>query len=242
MRPFEGVVALACRGPVEFPDPGGVEIRRINGDLSIGKESVQGKQALFHQIPGGLVVGDVHAVEQVGAVARVGPDRVRESHLYKPTGHLLGPFKSGLVLLLGGGNPARPDRVQVHRKPPAAEDIRVGGSGVFPVEPEFHPVGPPGEEGRVDRVQGEVDPLHLGESVQGGGMRCQGLGPVEVPGVDRIVRECPELGDALVGEEQGEGLGDLLTHRFLPAHPGQGGRAVRIPRLPGPPAGNSPPG
>ncbi len=31
---------------------------------------------------------------------------------------------------------------------------------------------------------------------------CQGLGPVEVPGVDRVVRQRPELGDAWSGKSR----------------------------------------
>ena len=152
MWPFEGVVTLAGRGPVEFPDTCRVEVRRIDGDSPIREERVQGGQALLHELAGCFVVWEVHVVEQVSPVPRVRPDRFGESHVGKPCRYSLRAVYRGLVFLFGGGDPTRPDWVQVHREPPPAEDICIAGGRVFPTEPELYPVGPPGEEGRVDRV------------------------------------------------------------------------------------------
>ncbi len=57
VRPFEGVVALPGRGPVELPDPGRVEVRRVDGDRSIGKEGVQVTRHFFTSSPAASSLG-----------------------------------------------------------------------------------------------------------------------------------------------------------------------------------------
>ncbi len=75
VRPLRGVVALPRCGPVEFPDPGGVVVRGIDSHGLVREEGVQGREDSFHERGRGFVVWKVDPVQQVGAVARVRPDR-----------------------------------------------------------------------------------------------------------------------------------------------------------------------
>lgn len=74
-------------------------------------------------------------------------------------------------------------------QPAPAEDVGVARGGVRAGQPHLHPVRPAGEKGRVHRVQGDVDPPHLGVGVQVGGLLGHGVfgGDLEAP--DLSVRE-----------------------------------------------------
>jgi hypothetical protein len=152
VRPLRGVVALPGQRPVEFPDPGGIVVRGVDGDGLVREEDVQRSEAAFDERGGCLIVFEVNPIEEVGAVAGVGPDGRREPLLGEVGRDPLRGIERCRVLGIRRGDPARPDRVDVDREPAPADDVGVGRGGVFPGEPHLDPVRPAGEEGRVDGV------------------------------------------------------------------------------------------
>ncbi|OPX73252.1 MAG: hypothetical protein A4E39_01168 [Methanoregulaceae archaeon PtaB.Bin152] len=191
-----------CRA-VELPDPCSVEIRRVDAARLVREEQVQHLEAPFHQVPARVIVREVDPVEEVGTVARVREHRGRPPFLAaKKPRDLLCPDEGCPVLAISCRDAARPLRVHVDGKPPAAPDVGIAGSRVFSAKPELHPVRPPCEECGVHFVQGHVDALDLGERVERLGLGDKGLLVVEVPAVDRGIRDCPELDHVACGREE----------------------------------------
>jgi hypothetical protein len=127
-------------------------VRGIDGDGLVREERVEGGKAALDERRRGLVVREVDPVEEVGAVPGVGPDGRPEPLLGEVGCDPFCGIERRIVLLLRRGDPARPDRVDVDREQAPAEDVGVGGRGVFSSEPHLDPVRPPGEERRVDGV------------------------------------------------------------------------------------------
>ncbi|OPX73480.1 MAG: hypothetical protein A4E39_01042 [Methanoregulaceae archaeon PtaB.Bin152] len=226
VRAVPGVVPLSRCRAVELPDPGGVEIRRVDAACRVREEQVQHFKAPFHQVTARVIVREIDPVEEVSPVARVREDRGRPPLLVaKKPGDLLGPDECCLVLAISRRDPARPLRVHVNGKPPAAEDVGVSGGGVLPAEPELHPVRPPCEKGGVHLVQGDVDPLDLGERVERQRLGDEGFLVVEVPAVYCGIRDCPELDHLACRREEGECFPELSAHGPAPASPGMRGKS-----------------
>ena len=220
-----GVVALAGGRPVAFPDAGRVEVRGVAVDHLVREEGIEDGEAGLHQ-PGGLVViGEVDCVEEVGTVAGVREDRFGEALPGEPDGDLFGPFEGSGVLFFGGGDPARPDRVEVDGEPSAADDVRVGGGGVTPGEALLDAVRPAGEKGRVHLIEGDIDAVHIIEGVQCLGPVGEGIEVGEVAAVDPAIAQGPEFNDCTAGKEKGEGPPDLFGVRGHARPPVQSGIA-----------------
>ncbi len=124
------------------------------------------------------------------------------------------------MLGLGRRDPARPDGIDVDREPAPAEDIDICRGGVFAGEPYFDPVRPPGEECRIHRVQGDVDPGDRGVGVEG----LDGPGkPIIIVAVARVgdaVGERPDFDHATTGGDEPYRPVDLLDHRPISKIPG----------------------
>ena len=157
VRTFGCVVTLPRDRAVEFPDAGRVEVRRVHGHPLIREERVERGKAALHQRRCRFIVRQVDAVEQVGPVAGVGPDRFRETEPGDPAGHLIGFRQGKPVLLVRARYAARSQRVDVDRQPAAAQDIRVARRAVLLAEAHLDPVRPAREQGRVHLVQRDVD-------------------------------------------------------------------------------------
>ncbi len=211
VRSLHRVVALPREGAVEFPDPGGVVVRGIDGDGLVGEEGVEGRECPLHKRGGRLVIIEVHPVEEVGAVARVRPDGRGEALLREVGRDPLRSGKRRVVLGVRGRDAARPDRVDIHREPAPADNIGVGRSGVFAGEPHLDPVCPAGEEGRVHGVESDVDPGDRGVGVEGLDGPGERLVIVEVARVGDAVGECPDLDHAAIGGKYVYRGSDLVT-------------------------------
>ncbi|KAF1075084.1 hypothetical protein MKMG_01794 [Methanogenium sp. MK-MG] len=210
VRAFFGVVAFAGGGAVAFPDASGVEVCGVAVDAVVGEEGIKDGETSLDE-PGGLpVVGKVDAVEEVGTVAGVGHDWLRESSLCEPCSHGLGTFEGGGMLCIGCGDAAGPDGVEVDGEPAAADDVGISGGGVAPGEALFDAVGPAGQESGIHFVEADVDACDITECVQCSRLPGKGIKVVEVAAVDAAVAEGPEFDDVTVGKEEGEGFLDFV--------------------------------
>jgi hypothetical protein len=63
------MVPLSRDGTVKLPDPGSVMVRRINCAYAVREDDCEDFEAPFHEVAGGIVVGEVDTVEEVGPVA-----------------------------------------------------------------------------------------------------------------------------------------------------------------------------
>ena len=230
VRPLRGVVALPGERTVKFPDPGGVVVRGVDGHGLVREEGVEGRKRTLHDLRCRLVVREIHPVEEVGAVARVGPDRLRESLLREVCGDPLRSGEGGRVLVVRGRDPARPNRIDVDREPAPADDVGVGGGGILPGEPHLDPVRPPGEEGRVHRVEGDVDPGDRRIGVKGLHGPGEGVVVIEVAGVSDAIGECPDLDHATVRGKAADSTQDLAAHPVTPGTRGKRGAEMASPR------------
>ncbi|OPX62686.1 MAG: hypothetical protein A4E33_02160 [Methanoregula sp. PtaB.Bin085] len=226
VRAVLSMISLSRRRAVELPDPGCVEIRRVDAACRVREEQVQHFEASLHQVTARVIVREIDPVEKMCTVARVREDRGRPPLLVaeKP-GDLLGPHECRLVLAISRRDPARPLRVNVDGKPPAAEDIGIACRGILPAEPDLHPVRPPCEKGGVHFVQGDIDPLDFGERVQHECLGDEGSLVVKVPAVDRGIRDCPELDYVACRREERECVPELIAHGPAPASPGMSGKS-----------------
>ena len=150
--PLHRVVALPGAGAVEFPDPGGVVVRGIDGDGLVREEGVEGGKTAFDESRRFCVALEVHPVEEVGAVPGVRPDRRGKALLREIRRDPLRCGERCVMLLIRRRDPARPHRVDVDREPAPANDVDIRRGGVLPGEPHLDPVRPPGKEGGVDVV------------------------------------------------------------------------------------------
>ncbi|OPZ40622.1 MAG: hypothetical protein BWY94_02512 [Actinobacteria bacterium ADurb.BinA094] len=230
VRPLRRVVTLPREGAVEFPDPGGVVVRGVDGHGLVGEESVEGRECSLHERGGRIVVREVDPVQQVRPVARVRPDGRREPLLREVRRDPLRSGECRRVLGLRRGDPARPDRVDVDREPAPANDVGVGGRRVFAGEPHLDPVRPAGEERRVHRVQSNVDPRDRRICVEGLDGPGERLVVVEVAGVSDAVGERPDLDHAAGGGEDLHRTSDLICHAVTPGTRGKRGAEMASPR------------
>jgi hypothetical protein len=99
---------------------------------SFEKRASRVDKAAFDEGRRFCVVREVHPVEEVGAVPGVGPDGRGEPLLREVGRDPLRRSERRVVLFVRRRDPARPDRVDVDREPAPAEDVGVGGGGVFP--------------------------------------------------------------------------------------------------------------
>ncbi|OPX63568.1 MAG: hypothetical protein A4E33_01630 [Methanoregula sp. PtaB.Bin085] len=226
VRAVPGVVPLSRCRAVELPDPGGVEIRRVDAAYRVREEQVQHFEAPLHQVPACVIVREIDPVEKMRTVARVREDWGRPSLLVakKPGDHFC-PDKGCPVLAIGRRDAARPLRVHVDGKPPAADDVGIACRGVLPAEPELHPVCPPCEECGIHFVQGDIDPLDIWERVERLGLCDEGFLVVEVPAVDCGIRDCPEFDHVACRREEGECVPEIIAHGPAPASPGMSGKS-----------------
>ena len=96
-------------------------------------------------------------LKQVGPVAGVRPDRVREAEPGDPPGNLIGFRQRQPMLFIRTRYPAGPQRVDINGQPAAAQDIRVARCAVLLAESHLDPVRPAREQGRVHFIEGDVD-------------------------------------------------------------------------------------
>ena len=228
--PLRSIVTLPGAGAVELPDPGGVVVRGIDGHGLVREEGVEGGEAALHKRGRGLIIWEVDPVEEVGAVARVGPDG-RPEPLFREVGR--DPLRRGqrrVVLGVGRRDPARPDRVDVDREPVPANDVGVGGRGVLSGETQLDPVRSPGEERRVHAVQSDIDPGDRGVGVERLDGPGKGLVVVEVARVRDAVGERPDLDHAAVGGEHVDHALDGVAHPVTPGMRGKSGAEMASPR------------
>src|SRR5262249_20265861 len=128
----------------------------------------QGGQAALDQA--GVVGREVDAVQEVGAVAAVHLDGRWPAVRGQGGGDRGGAVEGGSVLVVGRADAGRARRVEVHQQPAAAQHVAVAGG-----QPRVQlvPVGIPGEQGRVDLAEGDVDPRALAVQAE----RTVGQGP-----------------------------------------------------------------
>ena len=229
MGTSRGGITLPGERPVEFPYPGGVVVRGIDGDGLVREEGVERRKTAFHERGRRFVVREVHPVEEVGAVSRVGPEGRREPLLREVARDPPGGLERRIVLHVRRGDPARPDRVDVDREPAPADDVGVGGRGILPGEPHLDPVRPPGEEGRVHAVQGDVDPGDRRIGIEGLDLLREQSIVVEVAGVRRAVGERPDLDHPAHGEGANR-TQDRAAHPVTPGTSGKRGALTASPR------------
>ena len=225
-------------------------VRGIDGHGLVREEGIEGRKAALHERRRGFVVLEVDPVQKMRPVPGVGFDRRREP-LLREVGR--DPLRRGercVVFFIRGRDPARPDRVDVDREPAAADDVGVGRGGVFAGKAHLDPVCPPGEEGRVHAVRGDIDPGDRRIGVEGFDGPGEYLVVVEVTGVGGAVGERPDLDHAFCGGEDSHRPANLLTHmptshlrcsNSCPAasrSPRQGGGGGRSPPPRGRPGGN----
>ena len=154
MRPGLCAVALCGQGPVHLEDARRVVGREIDAHLSIIEPKRQGFKAGLHKLPCVVIVRQVDAVEEVCSVPAVRHERLRPAKLPQPFSTLDGPVERSFMLLLGRGDPAWTNRVEVQRKPSALQDVRIA-SRVFSVG--LHSVDSSAKQYRVYRIQRHVD-------------------------------------------------------------------------------------
>ncbi len=145
-------------------------------------------------------------------VPGVSHDWIREPLFGEPGPDPLRMCECCSVLLIGRRNPARPDRVQVDREPPPAKNISIARARVLPAQVHLHPVRSPGKEGRVDLIQRDIDPCDVLQRVKVFRLLGQRHGIIEIPAVDRVVGQGPELHDPTVREEGCESPRNLARH------------------------------
>ena len=185
VRSVGGMVALPAHGAVEFPDPGSVVVRGVDGDRGIIEEGGEDFEGSLHEVPGVVIVGEVDPVEEVGPVPGVGDDRCRPSQACEVACDLLRRLDRCLVFGIGGGDAGWPCRIDVDGEPASLEDIRVRGRGILLPEPLLDPVCPP-RAGRVHTVEGDVIP---------DGERCQDDADRRAVGSSSL-----PAGDAVIGD------------------------------------------
>jgi hypothetical protein len=134
-----------------------------------------GLKAPGQQIPAGIIVREIDAIEEMAAIARVRAHGIWPPLRAQPIPRLVGPFQGQLVLLLRGGDPGGADRIEIEEKPQAPDDVGVGCRRLHILQ---HPVCRPGQEGRDHRVQGDVDGRGL--AVPGDGSLSQLVEVIEV--------------------------------------------------------------
>jgi hypothetical protein len=205
-------------------------VRGIDSHGFVGEEGIEGGEAALHKRGRGLIIWEVHPVEEVGTVARVGPDGRPEPLLGEVGRDPLRSSERCVVLGVGRRDPARPDRVDVDREPAPANDVGVGGRGILAGEAQLDPVRPAGEERRVHAVQGDIDPGDRGVGIE----RFDGPGEclvvVEVAGVGDAVGERPDLDHAAVGGEHVDHVLDGVFHPVTPGMRGKSGAEMASPR------------
>src|SRR5215207_4314628 len=96
--------------------------------------------------------------------------------------------EGGPLLLVGAGHVRRSNRIEVHRQPPAAQDVSVRGGGFRMM---LEPVVSAGQKRRLRRIESHVN----GEStaVQGRGLLSQLLMLIEIAACSSPILQCPEF-------------------------------------------------
>jgi len=105
------------------------------------------------------------------------------------------------------------------------DDIGIAGGGVLPPESHLYPVCPTGEECRIHLVQGDIDPLDFRNGVKGLCSLYQQVRVVEVPAMNMLVGDRPELYHCRSGEHQPNGLPDLFGHADPSCPSGRSGKS-----------------
>ena len=228
VRTLRRVVTLPGDRAVELPDAGRVVVRTIDRAACVREDRVQHLKTPLHQVPALVIVREIDPVQEVGTVPRIGKCRGRPP-AFPPEirGDLGGLHSRRLVLRISGRDTRGPDRVDVDRKPPPAEDIAVSCCRVLLPEPHLDPVRPPGEQRRVHFVEGDVDALRPAR-IQWHNRGSQGVQVIEVPGCHPPIRDRTDLHHLPRCTEYGKRLPNPGSHLLTPRRP------TRHARRPGP--------
>ena len=155
MRPIGHVAPLACCCAVDLENAGRVVNGLVNVNAPPGEPLGDRPDCSLHKRPGRLVVGQVHAVENVPAVAAVRKDRLGPAGvLPQPVGTLTRRRLGRVVLGIGRGNATGPLGIEVEGQPAPPDYVDVTGGG-FKVVCRL--IRRPCQQGGVGFVQDEID-------------------------------------------------------------------------------------
>src|SRR5262249_13135896 len=114
--------------PIQLPNACRVVDATVNEHALVAKPKRQRFQAALKQLLAGLVVGEVKAVEEMGAVAAIGGGRLWAALVLEPCGAICSSRQRRVMLSVRGGDTGRTCRIEVDRQPAPMEDVCVSGS------------------------------------------------------------------------------------------------------------------
>ena len=175
MRSFRQTVALASQRAVNLRNSAGVEDRLIDGDIIRSATCGYAGKNLLHQLSCTGIVRQIHAIEQVCAVATVRHNRIREASTPQVIPCTAGGRNRSAMLPIGRTDTSRAHRIEVDKQPSAAEYVCVRRRDLRIVS---EPVCGARQQCRVAGIQREVNARY--GSVDRENCVCQSFSIVEV--------------------------------------------------------------